>query len=245
MAAKATILIVDKEKILVDLMVHALKSMDLSVVGANSVEHARRLRETHSPDLVVIDPTIEDGSAFIESLRQQTPSVKIVTLIDKSQGLEGLVEEIRISLDTELSSLFGNESAAHVLIVDDEVEIRDVVAEFLGGCGYRISVGQNGREAIERIRLEPSIKIVLLDVSMPEMGGLEALAEIMAKDPHPNVLMMTAVADREVARRALTAGAFDYILKPFDVASIENSIVACLSHTEYQKEPWWKRLTRR
>jgi DNA-binding NtrC family response regulator len=57
--------------------------------------------------------------------------------------------------------------------------------------------------------------------------------------------MMTAVADREVARQALKIGAFDYILKPFDFASIDASIAACLSQKEYKRQPWWKRLTRK
>jgi DNA-binding NtrC family response regulator len=73
---------------------------------------------------------------------------------------------------------------------------------------------------------------------------MEVLRKIMASDPHPSVIMMTAVADREIARQALKIGAFDYILKPFDFAAIEASVTACLSHSEYQKQPWWKRLTR-
>ena len=244
MATKATILIVDKEKILVDLMVRALKSNDLAVVGANSVDHAQRLLDLHLPNLVVIDPAIPDGESFLERLQEQNPPVKIVTLTDKSQGLEALVGEIRRSLDTELPS-FGSDSGVHVLIVDDESEIRNVLAEYLTERAYRVTTGKNGREAIELVYGDPSIKIVLLDVSMPQMGGLEALSGIMSLNPHPSVVMMTAVADREVAKQALKTGAFDYILKPFDFVSIEASIVACLSHSEYQKQPWWKRLTRR
>jgi DNA-binding NtrC family response regulator len=85
----------------------------------------------------------------------------------------------------------------------------------------------------------------LLDVSMPVMGGMEVLREVMNLDPHPNVIMMTAVTDREIARQAMKIGAFDYIVKPFDFRVIEASITACLSHIEYSKQPWWKRLTGR
>jgi DNA-binding NtrC family response regulator len=87
--------------------------------------------------------------------------------------------------------------------------------------------------------------VVLLDVSMPQMGGMEALGHIMDCDNPPSVIMMTAVADREVARQAMKTGAFDYILKPFDFASIDASVVACVSQREFKKQPWWKRLTRR
>ena len=86
------------------------------------------------------------------------------------------------------------------------------------------------------------MRLVLLDVSMPRMGGLEVLRQIMLMPDHPDVIMMTAVADREVAKQALNAGAFDYVLKPFDLGSIDSSIIACLSYSDYHKQPWWKRL---
>ena len=57
-------------------------------------------------------------------------------------------------------------------------------------------------------------------------------------------IMMTAIADREIAKQAIKMGAFDYIVKPFDFVAIESSIAACISYSEYQKRPWWKRLTR-
>src|SRR5205085_5331688 len=117
-------------------------------------------------------------------------------------------------------------------------------SDFLGGRGFAVSTAKNGREVVERVLSEPGLQVVLLDVSMPLMGGIEALREIMNGDPHPNVIMMTAVADRGIARQAMKIGAFDYILKPFDFALIEASITACLSHSEYRKQPWWKRLTR-
>jgi len=77
---------------------------------------------------------------------------------------------------------------------------------------------------------------------MPEVGGLEALKAIMVSDPHPNVIMITSVADREIAQQALKTGAFDYILKPFSLDTVESSITACLSRAAYKKQKsWWKR----
>jgi response regulator of citrate/malate metabolism len=74
---------------------------------------------------------------------------------------------------------------------------------------------------------------------------VEVLHHTMGSNVHPDVIMMTAVADREVARGTLEAGAFDYILKPFDRGSMDASITACLSYSDYHKQPWWKRLVRR
>ena len=261
MAKKATILIVDREKILVDLLIRSLSSAELSVVGATSAEEGARLFDLHGPDLVVIDPSIQNGISLLAGIRSGKIQPKIVavvasdeirtrvralgveTIIDRDAGLDGLAGAIRGALPSNVNVL-GSDNRVSVLVCDDEDEIRNVLSEYLKTHGFAVTVAKNGREAIERLENVPGIQVVLLDVSMPLMGGMETLAEIMRADPHPNVIMMTAVADREIARQALKTGAFDYILKPFDFAAIEASITACLSHSEFKKQPWWKRLTR-
>ena len=262
MPKKATVLIVDREKILVDLLIRALSSPELSVLGTTSAEDASRLVDLHGPNLLVIDPSIQNGFPLISSVRSGPFKTKVVavtgsdeirdrvramgieTAVDRNSGLDALAAAIRNALPSDIS-VMSQDDRIGVLIVDDEDGIRNVLAEFLGGHGYAVSMAKNGREAIERLENESLIKIILLDVNMPQMGGMELLSEVMRHDPHPNVIMMTAVADREIARQALKTGAFDYILRPFDFAAIEASITACLSHSEYQKQPWWKRLTRR
>ena len=261
MAKRATILIVDKEKILVDLLIRALSSPDISVVGATSADEGARLVDLHGPELLVIDPSVQNGLSLVASLRAGSFQLKIVAvvgateirervealqvdkIVDRSSGWEALVSAIRTALPAEMSgsSQTGGVSA---LICDDEDEIRTVLSEFLKGRGYNVSMASNGQEALEKLAQNPAIQIVLLDLSMPVMGGMEVLNQVMSRDPHPSVIMMTAIADREIARQAMKIGAFDYILKPFDFAAIESSIGACLSHSEYKKQPWWKRLTR-
>lgn len=261
MAKKSTIIIIDREKILVDLLTRALSSAELVVLGATTADDAVRLLDLHGPDLVVIDPAINNGISLLASLISSPIKVKTVALtsgedmaqrarslgadalVDRNSGLDALVTAIRNHVDADLSSF--SKDSVRVLVADDEEGLRNLLSDYLGARGYSTVFARNGKEAMERLQADPSIQIVLLDVSMPEMGGMEALSLIMARDPHPNVIMMTAVADREIARQAMKTGAFDYILKPFDFAGIEASIVACLSHSEYQKQPWWKRLTRR
>ncbi|HLH32667.1 MAG TPA: response regulator [Terriglobia bacterium] len=261
MAKKATILIVDKEKILVDLLIRALSSADLSVVGATSADEGARLIDLHAPDLIVIDPSLQNGLPLLASLGSSEAKSKIIvvaasdeiraratdigvpTIVDRDAGFDALVAAIRGQLPSDLKIL-GSDNSIHVLVCDDEEELRTLLSEFLKTRGYAVGMAANGREAVEYIRNHPETKIALLDVSMPVMGGMEALSQIMQSDPHPHVLMMTAVADREIARQAMKTGAFDYILKPFDFGAIESSITACLSHFEYQKQPWWKKFTR-
>jgi DNA-binding NtrC family response regulator len=261
MAKKATILIVDREKILVDLLIRTLSSPDLSVIGATSADEGARLVDQHGPDLLVIDPSVENGLSLISSLpsgrfktkivavvgseeiRQRIEGPQVETIVDRNAGWEGLVEAIRAALPGE-TRISGQGEHTKILICDDEDEIRGVLSEFLKGRGYTLSLARNGREALELFERNPSIQIVLLDLNMPVMGGMDVLSHFMSRAPRPSVIMMTAVADREVARQALKIGAFDYILKPFDFAVITSSIEACLSYSEYQKLPWWKRLTR-
>jgi len=81
-----------------------------------------------------------------------------------------------------------------------------------------------------------------MDVSMSEMGGIEALREIVKKTPHPEVIMLTGVEDKEIAQQAIHDGAFDYVVKSSDPATLESSITACFQHAEYQKRQWWKKI---
>jgi DNA-binding NtrC family response regulator len=262
MAKKATILMVDREKILVDLLTRALATPELAVLGATSADDAARLLDLHKPDLVVVDPTVQNGFQLVTALvagplkarivvttgsdemGERVRAMGVVKTVDRNAGLDALVAAIRGSLPEKLSIL-GQDNRIHILIIEDEEEIRRVVAEYLRGLGFAVAVAKDGREGLERLRQDISVQIVLLDLNMPFMGGMETLREIMKFDPHPNVIMMTAVADREIARQAMKIGAFDYILKPCDFAAIEASVTAALSHLEYQRQPWWKRLTRR
>ncbi len=262
MAKKATILIVDREKILVDLLMRSLSSPELTVLGATTADEAGRLLELHGPDLLVIDPAIQNGIPLVALLRSSPMKIRIVAItdsddirerilkvgvdqvVDRSAGLDTLVTAIRESLPKDIS-LREHDGRVKVLVADDEEEIRNLLREFLSPKGYSVSFAKNGHEAVIAVESNPEIQLVLLDVSMPVMGGMDALSHIMNRNPHPSVIMMTAVADREIARQALKTGAFDYILKPFDFAAIEASITACMSYSEYQKQPWWKRLTGR
>lgn len=258
--AKSTILVVDKEKILVDLMIRALSSDEVAAFGATSAQEALRLLDMNAPTLVVLDTSVASGSGLLDAVVQSKTkvvavcdspeavermhAVGITDVVDRAAGLDALVSSIRRLLDSQIKVL-GRDDGLSLLVVDDEEEIRNVLCEFLVGKGYSIRIAKNGFDAVQAVNGDPTLQIVLLDVSMPQMGGMEALRYIMDRDNPPGVIMMTAVADREVARQALKAGAFDYILKPFDFAAIDASVVACVSRKEYQKQPWWKRLSRR
>jgi CheY-like chemotaxis protein len=110
---------------------------------------------------------------------------------------------------------------ARILVVDDEIEFRKVLAEYLDDRGFDVIEAQAGEEALDRV---PDFRphIVLMDVMMAGMGGIEALRRIKASAPETCVIMVTAVEDIDSARGALALGASDYVTKPFSFQYLDS-----------------------
>jgi putative nucleotidyltransferase with HDIG domain len=117
----------------------------------------------------------------------------------------------------------------YILVVDDEEAIREVVSTLLEARGYRCKVCANGREALQAFRDE-SFDLVVSDIVMPEMDGMKLLAEVRAEDPDIPVIMVTAMHDISIALEAIRAGAYDYILKPFEKDQLHLSVGRALEH---------------
>ena len=112
---------------------------------------------------------------------------------------------------------------ANLLVVDDEIEICDFLRNFFSEKGYLVSFTTNGEQALIQSRQQHP-DLVLLDVRMPGISGLEVLHRLRMEDNPPKVVMITAVEDREVIEEAKRLGAEDYILKPF-ILDYLNSVV--------------------
>jgi DNA-binding response OmpR family regulator len=257
MAEKTTVLIVDKEKIIVDLLVRVWSSKEISILGSTSADEALKIVQVRTPNLLIVDPSIPNAFTLISAAQTavgartkvialaSTPELRTranavgVDVVDRTRGIDALADAIQKALNMKLKFL--EPVSEHVMIVDDEEGIRELLREFLVSRGYTVSVAKNGRDGLERVKSDPTIQIVLLDILMPDMSGMNVLIEIMRTAVRPSVIMMTANLNRELAREALNVGASDYVLKPFDFAKIEASIISCT--TRRQQEPWWKRST--
>ena len=101
-----------------------------------------------------------------------------------------------------------------ILVVDDEEIMREVITTLLEEEGYRVTSSATGEEGIERVKEEAS-DLVLLDLMLPSMSGLETLEELIRIDPDIVVVMISAYASIENAVDATKSGAFDFITKPF------------------------------
>lgn len=116
-----------------------------------------------------------------------------------------------------------------VLVVDDTSYTRVVIRKILESSGFEvIGEAENGVEAIEQYRLlKPDV--VFMDIVMPEMDGLEALAQIRKVDSTASVIMCTAIGQEKTLMRAIRAGACDYVLKPPSAERVLNAIRAVLN----------------
>jgi DNA-binding NtrC family response regulator len=106
-------------------------------------------------------------------------------------------------------------TTVRILIVDDEQHVRTSLAAWFRDEGYTVSVAGGGREALERLGQEGA-DILLVDIKMPGMDGLELQRKVRELWPDSTVVIMTAYAAVETAVQALKEGAYDYIVKPFD-----------------------------
>lgn len=110
--------------------------------------------------------------------------------------------------------------AKKVLVVDDATFMRIKLRDILEKNGYEV-VGEaaNGIEAVDRYK-ELSPDIVTLDITMPEMDGIEALTQIKAFDDDATVVMCSAMGQQSMVMDAIRAGALDFIVKPFDTERV-------------------------
>ncbi len=100
------------------------------------------------------------------------------------------------------------------MVVDDEIEMRIALETTLKREGHHITLAENGEQALERLS-EGAFDLVLTDVKMPKMNGVELLKALKKKSPQAVAIMMTAYGDIDNAVETIKAGAFDYLLKPF------------------------------
>ncbi len=114
-----------------------------------------------------------------------------------------------------------------VLIVDDEEVVCDLLREELSERGYLCTAVLSGNDALSKLAKE-DFEVVLLDIRMPGMSGMDVLQEVWLNHSHTAVIMITAVNDVDTAVQAIQLGASDYIVKPFDLSRIDASIRAAL-----------------
>jgi len=106
-----------------------------------------------------------------------------------------------------------NAHIVKIMVVDDDPFVRELLSTILEGSGYRIVTAENGLDALDKYRNDPTIDLIVSDVNMPEMDGIQLIKTLREQHLDVPIIMVTSVSSISVAVDALSSGAIDYVLK--------------------------------
>jgi len=133
-----------------------------------------------------------------------------------------------------------------VLLVDDEEPLVKNMARILKFRGFEVTIALSGHEGLEAVKNAGGFDVVVLDIKMPGMDGIEALGEIKKLSPDTEVIMLTGHASLSSGARALRKGAYDYLMKPCDVEDLVEKIREAYEAESIRRHPvlWPRKLVR-
>jgi len=126
-----------------------------------------------------------------------------------------------------------NPQPTTILVVDDELGIRQALDRFLRRIGYRVVTADSGASALEQIANDPP-EAMLSDIRMPNMTGVELVPKALAAQPDLAIIMLTAVDSPKTAIECLRLGAYDYLIKPLDLEELELSLQSALRRRQLE-----------
>jgi two-component system chemotaxis response regulator CheY len=116
---------------------------------------------------------------------------------------------------------------AKILVCDDEENIRESIRLILEDLPYSLCFATNGQEVIDQVKsLKP--EVILLDIKMPKLSGLDAISEIKSLSPDAKIIVISGYEQQEVIKEALSRGAVDYLPKSFSAGQLRDSVRASL-----------------
>jgi DNA-binding response OmpR family regulator len=203
--------------------------LDLLMPRLGGLEALRRIKAFDASILVVVVTGVEDPA-----IRRQALTLGASAVLEKPVTLETLRSAVIEASPSSspvsdapktVASPTRTGHAGRVLVVDDEADVCTILEEFLTARDYQVRSVGDGAAALRQV-IEEAPNLVLLDVDMPRLGGIEALTAIRGLAPDVKVVMISGRASRETAMRALAYGAFDYITKPFDLDHLGEVVAA-------------------
>jgi CheY-like chemotaxis protein len=206
----------------------ALVILDRDMPAPGGLETARKIRE-FDKDIKIIILSEEDTAQEEKSVKK----LNIQAIIKKDFSNPAMVQKIRLALEKkepsgpEESLLEKSKGSILTLVIDDNREIRDVLADFLTRRGYKTLVASSGEEALMKIKIEKP-QIALLDIRMPGLDGLTTLKGIKNFDDSIKVIMLTSAQDEYIMEEAKRLGASNYVIKPCDLNKLDELITSVL-----------------
>ena len=224
------ILIVDDQIGMLETFTDILEDMGFSVQTAEDGFSAIEKVRENSFDLVFMDiqmPGINGVQTFRE-LKKIKPHMSVVMMT--AYALEDLIEEAisegayavvykPFDIDKIITIIENATSKPIILVVDDSFEQRQTLKDSLEETGHHVETASSGQEAVDQIR-NSNVDVVLLDVKMPGMDGLQTFEEVHRIKPDVPVIMMTGYSIEDALRDALNRGAYACLQKPLDMENI-------------------------
>lgn len=193
--------------------------MDIKMPGINGVETFIQIKSL-SPQTTVIMMT-----AFaMEELIKKAIQEGAYSVLYKPLDMEKVFSIVETCL----------ESKTLILMVDDQLEHRATLKGILERKGYSVVEAHNGYECLEQVK-ERKFNVIILDIKLPGMDGVETLKQVKAIRPDVSVLMVTGYSVQNLVEDAMQSGAYACLHKPFDVEKIMNTISGCLSEESRKK----------
>jgi YesN/AraC family two-component response regulator len=243
------ILVVDDERAVCASIQKSFEYLGFTVSTATTAARAMELFAKKKPKIVFLDILMPeaDGLDLLRQFKQQDPGVKVIMVTAKSDeatrqraislGADEFItkpfgtNDLRSVAMDKISHLLrqdGPMAEPRLLIVDDEPKARDTLKDFIRpryGCDIREA--DNGKTAVTRAQeLQPDI--ILLDIRMPGINGIDAIRRIKAVSPEARVIIISAWKSPDVAAKAMAQGAFTYLDKPIEFELFKERFEAAL-----------------
>jgi DNA-binding NtrC family response regulator len=235
-------MVIDDDLAIRELLYRILAKKDYEVTTAIGAEQALSLLEKTKPDLIVVDFKMPgmDGLAFVRKFRASDKNLPIIMLtgfsdelveleakkagvnafLRKDMGINLFTESVNKLIDPKRLSQKRDAKREYIMVVDDDPDIRALLRRFLEKKDYEAAAFGAAEEALAEIdKRKPSL--VLLDINLPGMDGITALKKLKEKHNDIGVIMISGNGELEIARQSVTMGAYDYIMKPFNMEYLE------------------------
>ncbi len=258
MNANPTVLIVDDEAELREVVAEYLEASGFAVAQAeNGLEALLKIKRLR-PRFVVLDLTMPrlGGVGGLKRIRTFDPAIRVIVVTGttdeelhrqaRAQGAAfvfpkpvepsdllaalrsgGLPTPEPAAAPAPPAAAGDTVAAGWVLVVDDDAEMRATLEEVVARGGHAVRTAADGAAAV-RVIAEEAPDVVLLDINMPGLSGVDALPTLRALAPETKIIMVSGEHDPELAKRALAHGAFDYVTKPVDLAYLTQSLETAL-----------------
>lgn len=178
--------------------------MDIKMPGINGVQTFREVKKI-DPKVAVIMMT----AYSVEDLVREALEEGAYTIVYKPFDIDRIIAIIQELLHGKIL----------ILVVDDQFADRETLKTILEDKGYRVATARDGAEAIRMVK-ERHYDIIFLDVKLPDMDGVQTFEQVKRIEPEAKVIMMTGYTEEDLVKRAVSAGAYTCIYKPFDMEKV-------------------------